>query len=683
MKQIKSLPKSLRVVVLLIPLLLVVGFLGYRVELALPTAPPKLSSTFTPVTQASAQEIGSYDLLGYTISKAEADRLLQTQKGKQQLSPENGAIAITQDLINLGRDAFYRETFGNEYFFTDVVGAIDGPINLVSMGKAIAALGGKHTTNLQIPLNEDVTVGGRTFAAGTLLNTGLDVPAGSPFPLGMQTKTKGGKIRVGITCAACHAAIDAETGLILEGAPNTDVDTGLLQAFATNSAAMFRQTGVNPVSTLFPRGDTPYIDAFDQKKYLPDPQVIEDAVDAQLLAWAPGNFDSSPDNRNNPSQIPSSYTFEAFPYGWSGFSSVGWFHGLTTLNNNVHAVNSDPTTGADSSQPLLRIDKETYLGTMLQNAADPGFRLPKNVQPSKFFRKIDPTPGQPGLNQVIKMPGYPKGSIFILDGLMANSPGLHVGEQLNAMSAYQNSLAPLPVKLTQDTNMLKQGAAVFEAASCVQCHSGRYFTNHDVIPESEIKTQPSRASALAQIPKTFVSPQTYPNSVRVPLPANPPVVSVSTDITPERVRQLAYAINDPAGGYKVQSLIGLYLSAPYLHDGGVAAGAEALKQDGKGRYVVANSDQLGLGGTSISNIPPDPEASLRVLLDRDLRKVAIANNQSNPDLQATNVDGSGHEYWVDQKAGFSTEEQTALIQFLLSLDDDPAVLPSSTLAENQ
>nr|WP_242050716.1 GFA family protein [Oculatella sp. FACHB-28] len=43
-----------------------------------------------------------------------------------------------QNLINLGRDAFYRETFGNEYFFTDVVVAIDGSINWVSMGKAIA-----------------------------------------------------------------------------------------------------------------------------------------------------------------------------------------------------------------------------------------------------------------------------------------------------------------------------------------------------------------------------------------------------------------------------------------------------------------------------------------------------------------------------------------------------------------
>jgi len=244
-------------------------------------------------------------------------------------------------LIDLGRDAFYRETIGNEYFFTDVVGAISGPINLLAMGKAIAALGGKHTTNLQIPLDQDGTVGGHLFKAGTLLNTGLDVPANALIPLGVQVHKRGGKIRVGLTCAVCHATLDKETGQIIEGAPNVDVDTGLLQAFATNSAAMFRQTEVNP--TTVPSGNHTYINAAGQKAQLPDSKALEDVMDAQLLAWSPGNFDSSGDNVNNLAQIPSSYTFDSYPYGWSGFSSVGWFHGLTTLNNNVHATNSDPT----------------------------------------------------------------------------------------------------------------------------------------------------------------------------------------------------------------------------------------------------------------------------------------------------------------------------------------------------
>lgn len=64
-----------------------------------------------------------------------------------------------------------------------------------------------------------------------------------------------------------------------------------------------------------------------------------------------------------------------------------------------------------------------------------------------------------------------------------------------------------------------------------------------------------------------------------------------------------------------------------------------------------------------------------MLVDRTLRKELIQINQAEPQLQATNVDGSGHFYWVDREAGFSSQDQSDLIQFLLSLDDDPAVLP--------
>jgi hypothetical protein len=669
----KAFPR-LRPILISLSVLFVVGFLGYWLELSLPVRAPKLENTLTPITRATAQEIGSYDVLGYPVPRDEVEQLLQTELGRAQLTSDNGAIAITDDLLNLGRDAFYRETFGNEYFFTDVVGAIAGPINPISMGKAIAALGGKPTTNLQIPIDEDVTIGGRTFKAGTLVSTGLDVPAGSLVPLGMQVVKSGAKVRVGLTCAACHATVDQATGKVIEGAPNADVDTGLLQAFATNSAAMFRQTGVNP--TTLPPGEKTYIDVTGQKQNLPDAQAIEDAVDAQFLAWSPGNFDSSPDNKNNPAQITSSYTFQAFPYGWSGFSSVGWFHGLTTLNNNVHAVNSDPTTGSYASKYLMGIDKETYLGVILQNAADRKFRLLDGTKPSQFLEKVDPTPGAPGINQVVKMPGFPRGSIFILDGLMASSPGLPLGAQLNGMSVYQNTLAPPPYTTIEDPDTLQRGAAVFEKASCVECHSGRYFTNHRVIPETQVKSQPSRASALAKLPQTFIPPETYPPGIRVPTPADPDVLSVPVEITPQEDRDLAYAVSDPAGGYKVPSLIGLHVTAPYLHDGGVAASAVALTTTEDGTYEVANPDQMGLAGTLLQEIEPDPEASLRVLLDRNLRSIAVAQNRANPDLQITNSDGSGHEYWVDQSARFSPQEQTDLIHFLLSLDDDPIVLPS-------
>jgi len=84
-----------------------------------------------------------------------------------------------------------------------------------------------------------------------------------------------------------------------------------------------------------------------------------------------------------------------------------------------------------------------------------------------------------------------------------------------------------------------------------------------------------------------------------------------------------------------------------------------------------------MAGTLLQNIQPDAGASLRVLLDRNLRESAIAANRANPNLQKSNVDGSGHNYWVDAEAGFNTQDQTDLIQFLLSLDDNPEVLPTS------
>lgn len=325
--------------------------------------------------------------------------------------------------------------------------------------------------------------------------------------------------------------------------------------------------------------------------------------------------------------------------------------------------------------PLIGIDKETYLGVILQNSANSAFRLPNGAKPSEFFNKIDPTPGEPGLNQTIRMPGFPKGSLCMLDGLMANSPGMPIAEQLNGMSVWQNTLAPPPLQ-TANVASLQRGAAVLNRAGCAECHSGRYFTNNQVIPQNEVGTQPSRAPTLAPFTRIFTQPLTYPNSVSAPLPADPPVLSVPTDITPQSALQLAYGINNPAGGYKVPSLIGLYLTAPYLHDGGVAAGAEALKRDANnGRFTVANSAQLGMAGTLLENIPPDPSASLRVLLDRNLREPMIAANRAKSSLQRANVDGRGHNYWVDAESGFTTQDQTDLIQFLLSLDDQPEVLP--------
>ena len=65
-----------------------------------------------------------------------------------------------------------------------------------------------------------------------------------------------------------------------------------------------------------------------------------------------------------------------------------------------------------------------------------------------------------------------------------------------------------------------------------------------------------------------------------------------------------------------------------------------------------------------------------MLVDRRLRREAIAANRANVNLRKSNVNGSGHRYWVDREAGFSVQDQTDSIKFLLWLDDNPEVLPT-------
>src|SRR4051794_19500495 len=82
----------------------------------------------TPENAAAKDRmIGGYDVLGTWIPPERARQLLQTQAGRQQLSTQAGAVEVTQAMIDAGRKEFYEGTFENEYFLTDVLGALDGP----------------------------------------------------------------------------------------------------------------------------------------------------------------------------------------------------------------------------------------------------------------------------------------------------------------------------------------------------------------------------------------------------------------------------------------------------------------------------------------------------------------------------------------------------------------------------
>jgi hypothetical protein len=598
----------------------------------------------------------AYDLWGRTISKKEANALSQTETGRNMLSPKNGAVKIDEALKQLGKKAFYEETFGNEIFITDIMGAFAGPITLANVKEAIEELKGEGTSNLRVKLDKTVKVGGKIFQKGTYVDTGLDVPKGSHEVLGMPLKLVDGQIKAGISCAACHATVDPVSKLVVEGATNNDMNAGLFIAFASNSAAYFTHTDITSLQEYLRDGGLEVQTSEGRMARLPDVKTLEEAVDRNALKWPKGNFDSTIDMQSNPAQIPDSFTAGDFPFGWSGHAMAGPFRGLSTFNNNVHAQNSDSLSQSEVSRELFGIDKEVYIGTILQNAANPKFRYmqAQGKKPSEFFAKIDPTPGTPGVNQAVKPPSFPRATLVAPDGMIVSSPGTKFNEQNNGMSVWQNTLVPPKPPISFDAKTVQTGREVFERAGCITCHAGDFLTNNRIVPAPKIGTDPSRAKALKATERIWGEAYLYSPDTPVPIPPGATVLKVPTEgLDPEQIK-LGFAKGDSPGGYKTPGLTGLYWTAPYLHDGGVAVGKDV-------------KNQLGIPGTLSVGILPNPANSLKALVDKKLREKVISANQKAK-LQDVHVQGIGHEYWVDSTTGYTVQEQDALVQYLLSVN---------------
>jgi hypothetical protein len=441
---------------------------------------------------------------------------------------------------------------------------------------------------------------------------------------------------------------------VVEGVPTNDLNAGLIMALATNSSAYFTHANIKSLKRYIRSLDRVVVDSKGRKSSLPDPQLLEKEVDRTFVSWPRGNFDSTIDMKANPSQIPDSFTLGDHPYGWSGFAAAGSFRGLSTFSNNVHAQNADSLAQSEISEALFGVDKEVYIGTILQNAANPKFRYKPNVneKPSEFFAKVDPTPGVVGVNKLVAPPQFPKVSLVAPDGLVVSEPGYRFNEQNNAVAAWQNTINPPTLSVKIDAEQIARGRDVFVRAGCIRCHAGAYLTNNRVVSAKVVGTEPSRAQALKKTEKVFGEAVFYAPDTPVPVPKNAKVLKVPTEQLDKEQIRLAFAHGDSKGGYKVPSLIGLSWSAPYLHDGGVAVGPNG---------------ELGLTGTLGKGIVPDARNSLRALIDRTLRQQVIRANVSDPQLRAVHVSGDGHRYWIDQQEDFTKEEQEAVIDYLLSL----------------
>lgn len=647
---------------------------------------PPLSATEVLLQPAPTQPLGYYDYFGKLLSPQQAEQLVR-QKGIDPNSPgaydRIGAVEITQQLIDSGENIFFNRKIGDTLGLQRVFGFGVGFTKILpEVAEAILKLHGKPTNNLRITLKKDLTLGSRIYRRGSTIATGLNVEKRSLFPQGLLLDGN-------LTCALCHVDLTA-SGQRLKGVPNGDLNIPLLIALAPNTAAGFARLNLNPLDPKYQGDGKTIIDSRNNLVKLPDPKKFEDAFDDAVLDVPFGQFESSPDSINNTTQIPNVFTFNTSPYLADGQFAVGPFGGLSAVNNAVHSSEINLLAAAQLSAQTIGIDPEVYLGVVLQNAVDPLLRLPKwgpPIKPSQWLRLIAPDPSKAELEAQIPAPGtgnYPqlKPSLFTYNGLIfspnTNSQDIGRGPFLfasNAMSAWQNSLVPPANRSHENQQALQngsvqRGAKVFEQANCATCHIPPFFTDNVIHPLREINTNSARAKSRLDLNNLLVPPQLYTFNNPVPIPANAEVLDVPTAGISDSPTSLPKGLL-PDGGYKTTSLRGLYLSAPYLHDGGVAVRAGALQVSSDGNFSVVDPSGLGLAGTLSVGKLADAASSLRALVDRNLRAQVVTANQANPALVKSNLDGTGHNFYVDQATGFTPTQQADLVNFLLALDDNP------------
>jgi hypothetical protein len=659
-----------------------------------PTASPE------PLLQtAPTQPLGAYDYFGKLLTPAEARQLVE-QAGLNPEQPEDylrvGAIEITEDFLKQGRDIFFNREVGDMFGLQRVFGFNSGVRRLLpEYLLAVLRQGVQPTGNLKLFALKKIELGDRLIIPGTVINTGFDLKRegfsfrtiGDIFqsflPIGL-------KLSGDISCAVCHAALSPK-GELLDGVPNGDLNVPLLIALAPNSAAGFSRLKIDPLAPEYQGNGKTIIDSTGQLVELPDPDKLERAFDSLVLDVPLGNFESSPDGINNTTQIPTAFTFGTGPYSFDGGFAFGPFGGLSAINNAVHSSEVNLLAAAQFSAETLGLDPEVFLGVLLQNAADRSLRLPSGdpVKPSQWLRQVAPELSQAELEDQIPAPGageYPnlQPTLFTNNGLIftpntGNKSDIASGPFLfanNAMSAWQNSLVPPPNPTPEHQEALAdgsvaRGAKIFSQANCATCHIPPFYTDNLIHPIEEVGANPARAVTRLGIADFLVPAKLYTFNTPVPPPATAEVLDVPTEGISETPTSLPIELL-PNGGYKTLSLLGLYWSAPYLHDGGVSVGEGALKYEPDGSFTVVNFNRLGLAGTRSKAKPVDPAASLRALVDRDLRAQVVAANHASAALVRSNLEGIGHDYYIDEAAGYTAQQQSDLVNFLLALDNAPA-----------
>jgi hypothetical protein len=703
----------------------------------------------------------------------------------------------------LGELWFRDTTFGNERTITDVVGLFGASIDVPCAGptgqssrctepvlpyvvRALDALdgqpnnlfsgnGGAYTSDLVIAFPPGATLHGVPLPSP--LHTGLDVEAGSAWPIGIVPKVAPpsdaalpylfepaalgagpappGKVRLGLTCATCHFSLDidwdgkadlrsARSNEPTPASPyrpdhawavgNQDLQLGWVLALSKNPLVVF-----SVFSGAIDKRTSKEARAFGrfvkQNAALAPETVLGEIV--RGMALQPRGFaDDTPDALFNAMQIPSLYTRYNYPYNYDGN-----FVNAQDRNNGVWTIALDPTNlvslcrdraGALAHYRLA--PKNVYDEFTARELAELMVRGSPAVahDPGAAVRLRDDilgrTDGVPGLldpDSILLVPGLPnsippsvrqhpqnvatgrnrdaasfggdaryRGAVLGFAGVRARTPpdilrdpeirswieqyALDPDELLSAsVSLMLDSLDPPPNRspmLKGAAELVRQGRDVFARAGCGECHRGPFFTDNLVHRLKELKTQPARAEFSRQAQQNLA-----------------PTYDASTGLATHG------GLFDLSGqrrvGYKTVTLRYVWGSAPYLHDGGVGVALRPGVAAPSSLAALLGSDQRDkLYGTGpilayreqypTTYYRADAALSLQALVLRSERARVIAGNRTpvipipgrNQKLPAEtlSIAGIGHDYYLDDAPG--GKDVTALVAFLLALDDDPGKL---------
>jgi hypothetical protein len=649
-----------------------------------------------------------YDWFGARLDDFEAGLAVRAERldpGKPSSYSHVGMVHVTPSLVAAGKNLFTTRKIGDDFGLQEVLGFGAGfSLIAADVTTAVIALQGKPTTNLVVTLSHTITLGSHTLPAGSQLPTGIDVDKhGNLLGITFADPSIPGQVVPGITCAICHSQVDMNTGEAIYGVPNLDIGTALIIALGPNSAAGFARLELNPLDPKYQGPGSKQIkDSTGKIVSLPDPTKFEAAMDDLVLQTPYGQFESSPDAINNTTQIPSIVSGANSPSGWDGAFGVGPFGGVAMISNAVHTSEINLLAASQQSGPTIGVDREVYIATALQAAANPLVRYVPSVDvpPSAFLaavRAADPNHGE--LEDSVQQPQkatYPnlEPSLVTYDGLIfspdtGNASDPASGDfmyAVNAMAAYQQTIVSPPNTSAENKaaiadGSVERGAQVFLRAGCASCHSGATGNDGRVHPLGEIETNSGRARSHLALQPLLVAPKIYPFDVPVSggaVPAGTPTIELPTLFYSPSPTSLVYGL-EPSGGYKTPTLRGLWSSAPYLHDAGAAIAPGALVAGPKGWFVPAEivggaPYGFGLPYTLVQALPADPANSMRALLDRTLRAevVAVNHGYNGGSLTQINLEGVGHNFYVDAQTGWaSPQDQTDLVNFLLALDDDP------------